>query len=70
MPSQLLSKSENSNTGNLYSSANFISYKKCSPSFTTFSSSISIHTDPITYNQAMKHPDWCKAISDELLALE
>ena len=44
--------------------------KKCSPSFTAFSSSIFIHTNPITYNQAMKHPGWCKNMSDELLALE
>jgi hypothetical protein len=50
--------------------ANFISYKQCSPSFTAFSSSISIHADPITYNQAVTHIGWCKAMSDELFALE
>jgi hypothetical protein len=50
--------------------ANFISYKHCSPSFTAFSSSLSIHADPITYKQAVTHPGWCKAMSDELFALE
>jgi len=70
VPSQSLSKSETPNTGNIYSLANFISYKQCSPSFTAFSSSISIHVDPITYNQAVTHLGWCKAMSDELFALE
>jgi hypothetical protein len=70
VPSQSLSKSETPNTGNIYSLANFISYKQCSPSFTAFSSSISIHADPITYNQAVTHIGCCKAMSDELFALE
>nr|XP_034900315.1 uncharacterized protein LOC118038130 [Populus alba] len=70
MPSQSLSEFETPNTGNIYSLANFISYKQCSPSFTAFSGSISIHDDPITYKQAVKHPSWCKAMSDELFALE
>jgi hypothetical protein len=70
VPSQSLSKSETPNTSNIYSLANFISYKQCSPSFTAFSSSISIHADPITYNQAVTHLGWCKAMSDELFALE
>jgi hypothetical protein len=70
VPSQSLSKSETSNIGNLYSLANFLTYKKCSPSFTAFSSPISIHTNPIIYNQVVKHLGWCKAMSEELLALE
>ena len=70
MPSQSLSEFETPNTGNIYSLANFISYKQCSLSFTAFSSSISIHDDPITYKQVVKHPGWCKAMSDELFALE
>ena len=29
-----------------------------------------MHIDPTTYNQAVKHPGWYKAMSDELIALE
>jgi len=70
MPSQSLSKCSASITGNPYSLENFLTYKKFSPSFTAFSTSVSMHTDPTTYKQAVKHPGWCKAMSDELIALE
>jgi hypothetical protein len=70
MPSQSLSKYSASITGNPYSLENFLTYKKFSPSFIAFSTSISMHIDPTTYKQAVKHPGWCKAMSDELIALE
>ena len=70
MPSQSLSKCSTSITGNPYSLHNFLAYKRFSPSFAAFSTSVSMHIDPTTYKQAVKHPGWCKAMSDELSALE
>jgi len=70
VPSQSLSKYYASITGNPYSLENFLAYKKFYPSFIAFSTSVSMHTDPTTYKQAMKHPGWCKVMSDELIALE
>jgi hypothetical protein len=70
MPSQSLSKCSTSITGNPYSSHNFLAYKRFSPSFAAFSTSVSMHIDPTTYKQAVKHPGWCKVMSDELSALE
>ena len=70
MPSQSLSKCSPSNTGNPYSLHNFLAYKHFSPSFIAFSTTVSMHTDPATYKQAVKHLGWCKAMSDELRALE
>jgi hypothetical protein len=55
MPSQSLSKCSASITGNPYSLENFLAYKKFSPSFTAFSTFVSLHTDPTTYKQAVKH---------------
>jgi len=70
VPSQSLSKCFASVIGNPNSLVNFLDYQKISLSFIAFYNSVSVHTDPTTYNQAVKHHGWCKAISDELLALE
>ncbi|XP_057981069.1 uncharacterized mitochondrial protein AtMg00810-like [Malania oleifera] len=47
-----------------------ISYARLSPSFTLFSSTISFQQDPQSFKQAAKDPDWCKAMENEIAALE
>lgn len=65
-----MSKCPSPITGNPCSLSYFLTYQKFSPSFTTFSTSISIVSEPNTYKQAVKHLSWCQAMNTELLALE
>ncbi|CAI9759851.1 unnamed protein product [Fraxinus pennsylvanica] len=47
-----------------------ISYHKLSKHHKVFASSILVHPEPKTYQEAAKIPEWCKAMKDEICALE
>ena len=49
--------------------SNFVSFDHLSPSFKVFSLSISSLV-PKSYRKALSHPGWCKAIEEEMHALE
>jgi hypothetical protein len=49
---------------------NFISYHNISPHHISFLTSISKEREPYTYHEAIENPTWCKAMKEELEALE
>jgi hypothetical protein len=57
-------------SGNAVHLSNYLSYNKFSLPFQVFSASISSHTEPQTYAQAVTDPHWRMAMEDELKALE
>lgn len=53
-----------------YPISQYFSYEKLSKFFLAFVSSVSTNPEPETYVEATKSPEWEKAMSDELRALE
>ncbi|GMH16026.1 hypothetical protein Nepgr_017867 [Nepenthes gracilis] len=57
-------------SGKQYPIKNHISYQKLSPTFRHFSATITSHSEPQTYAQAIRNEKWREAIENELNALE
>ena len=53
-----------------YSLSQVLGYSKLSSDFRTAILSVSSHIEPETYQQAVGHPDWERAMTDKLEALE
>ena len=53
-----------------YPIQDFVSYKNISPLYNAFLTSIEKEVEPNTYQEAIMNPVWCKAMKDELQALE
>lgn len=52
-----------------YPLSSVLSYDQCSPAYKNFCYSISLNIEPKTFNQAIKHDCWKKAMDAKLLAL-
>jgi hypothetical protein len=50
--------------------SNYVSYKNLSPSFFAFTSHLSSVEIPKNVQEALQVPEWKKAISEEMRALE
>ncbi|KAH9672540.1 protein kinase domain-containing protein [Citrus sinensis] len=56
--------------GKKYPLHNFISYHRFSPAHKSFLSAITSTTEPSIFHEAVKLPEWRKAMEDEITALE
>jgi hypothetical protein len=50
--------------------SNFVSFDHLSPSFKAISLSVSSLVVPKSYRESFSHPGWCKAMEEEMHALE
>lgn len=69
-PSSSLSEGLHATSGIPFPLSYSLSYTKLSSSFRAFTDSISSQTEPASYGEAIKDPNWCQAMQDELTALE
>lgn len=65
----VVSTTNTSHTSPLYPLCSILSYSRLSPSHLHYTLSISTHTEPTSYKQAVQHDQWIKAMNDELAAL-
>ncbi|KAM1078563.1 hypothetical protein ACFX15_025113 [Malus domestica] len=53
-----------------YPLSNYLSYQGLSPKYQSFIAQLSTVLEPNSYTEAAKHPHWCKAMDEELQALQ
>jgi hypothetical protein len=57
-------------SGTAYPLCSYLSYAHLSPNHKAYTTQLTLLKEPISFSQAVQHPQWCEAMHLEIAALQ